>query len=212
MAWRRREQREVGGLKSSSMHVSMDMMCVQHHTGSPAELLSQEAQPGSSQNNQDGSMQTFGVVTIQQCTYPHSLHRRNQAATSLLCKWSCHSHYHINDRFRCVKSLLRLKTSEKSRMWTIKLHLVSCVWQQVVHCEPTQLQKMLCCVVGLVELRKKSNTRNGNKEKQVSFFFSIEKKKKKMHCVRAVSSHPISLTSYILRYRGNWNLKSSQKK
>lgn len=117
MVWIQSEQHEVGGLDSSSMHVFMNTMCmcVQHHTGSPTELLRDHVR-----KNQDGSTQTFGVVTIQQqCTYPHTLHRRNQAVASLMCKvkrllGTYHSHNHhnngSNNRYRKYFFVALMKT------------------------------------------------------------------------------------------------------
>lgn len=68
-------------------------------------------------------------------------------------------HYCVSETFIITIILIidlgLVKILEKSKMWAVKLYLVSCIWQQVVHREPTQLQKMLCCVVRLVELCKK---------------------------------------------------------
>lgn len=69
MVWGQREPREIGGLRSSSMHVSMNIMCVQHHTGSPTELLKDQVITTRTDQRQHSVLSLYNSVrTRTRCT------------------------------------------------------------------------------------------------------------------------------------------------
>lgn len=56
-------------LKSSSMHVSMNLMCVQHHTGSPRALLRDHVRPTRTDHSKDSVSSLYNSVhTRTRCT------------------------------------------------------------------------------------------------------------------------------------------------